>query len=356
MAQTVDRATLLGYFERRKQPNQAQYADLINSIPLFPADASSAQNALELDQITEKTLGNGVIVSSVTLSAGGINVPNSVTIGDTVTALNGNFTNSTIQTLSASSITGTVSINTPNVVADLVTAGNVTFGNLTQTTEVVGVSTTDVSFLSGELLVSRVDTDGSTYSTKATATDYNIDSFSSATGVTNDINIDGNGFTRTTSQSGVDGYRRTNVVNGVLAQELSTLAANPNYIETSYSPRGVKSEWKDGATSYLNTDLFLSTLRFDVNDFTEVVPGTWQAQQNFPHEVGSENIFFHASSLDNNVWYDVNRPSPTVQFSVLVSEFGNVTITTTTDPAGVSDDLFKVNVMVWHEVAEPTGV
>lgn len=356
MAQTVDRATLLGYFERRKQPNQAQYADLLNSVPLFPPDANSAQNALELDQITEKTPGNGVVISSVTLTGGGINVPNSVTIGDTVTAQNGNFTNSTIQTLSATSITGTVSVSTPNVAADLVTAGNVAFGNLTQTTEIAGVSTTDVSFLAGELLISRVDTDGSTYLTKATATDYNIDSFSSATGVTNDIDIDGNGFTRTTSQSGVDGYRRTRVVNGVLAQELSTLAVNPNYIETNYSPRGIKGEWKDGATSYLNPTLFPSIVKLDVNDFTEVTTGTWQAQKDFPHETGSENIFFHAVSLDNNVWYDVNRPSPTVQFSVLVSEFGNVTISTNTDPTTVSDDLFKVNVMVWHEVAEPTGV
>ena len=108
MPQTVDRSTLLGYFERRKKPTQAQYADLINTAVMFEADANSAQDSILLNYINEKTPGSGVTIESVVLNDGSVTAANGF-VGNLVGTVTGNVigdvTATTITSTSLSSTT-----------------------------------------------------------------------------------------------------------------------------------------------------------------------------------------------------------------------------------------------------------
>jgi hypothetical protein len=113
MPQTVDRSTLLGYFERRKKPTQGQYADLINTAVLFAADTNSNQDTLLMDYINEKSVGVGVTIESVTVNSGAVNAPNGFT-GDIVSS------NGTIQTLAVTTATFTAGFSSiGGVISDL---------------------------------------------------------------------------------------------------------------------------------------------------------------------------------------------------------------------------------------------
>ena len=96
-------------------------------------------------------------------------------------------------------------------------------------------------------------------------------------------------------------------------------------------------------------------LRRDVNDFTETSPGLWRAEANFPHKLNSKNIFLDAVSYNAGAWSSINRATSAVSFNVFATDQGVVSATTTDDPSLNSDDLYQVNIMIWHEVAQPTG-
>jgi len=359
MAQTVDRATLLSYFERRKKPTQAQYADLINSVPLFAAEASSAQNALELDQITEKTAGNGVIISSVTMASGSVTAPNGFSTPSAVTAASASITNATIQALNAASLVTTVSIQTPSLTATNATIGTVSFGNLSQTTEQIGVSTTTVSFLASDLTISKLLTDGSIFASGVRSTSVEVSSSSVSSGITSSSKVEALGFVYNSNQTGTQGFRQSTYNSVIELTDLQSLSniSSTNKLEFKIAPNGISTQHREGANDRLSGPLWMSTKQFDVNDFSETSPGSgvWQADSNISQDNSSDSIHFSAVSHLNGAWYDVNRPSPSVQFDVSVSDAGFVSAKTTQDPSAVADDLFRVNVLIWHAVRQPAG-
>lgn len=133
MPTTVNRSTLLGYFEARKKPTEAQYADLVNTSVLFEAEASSSQNTILMDFINEKSTGVGVTIESVTINDGAAVAPNGFVgtltgsvvgnvIGDItgdVTGAFGSFNGSvTVAIGSTSSVLGTQSYTSSLISGD----------------------------------------------------------------------------------------------------------------------------------------------------------------------------------------------------------------------------------------------
>jgi hypothetical protein len=122
MPQTVDRSTLLGYFERRKKPTQPQYADLINTAVLFEADPSSSQDSILMNYINEKTPGQGVTIESVILNDSGVTAAGGFT-GNLIGNVTGDVTGNIIST----TVTSTT-VTTTSLTADAINSSNSTLG------------------------------------------------------------------------------------------------------------------------------------------------------------------------------------------------------------------------------------
>jgi hypothetical protein len=240
MPQTIDRSTLLSYFETRKKPTQAQYEGLINTAVLFEAEASSSQNTILMDFINEKSSGVGVTIESVTINDGAVAAPNGF----------------------AGVLTGSV---VGNVIGD-VTAATIGVDDLTvNNTSALGsaiVGSLTAQFASG----------GDTNTTILTSSGVSI-SKAFNTGIASNWDLGFESLALTYDETATTGKTRTTSLTNQSAVELKELLGGGAYSESKLDHLGMSFGTSGGTSEKLR----FTTVEVTANDFISSGSGDWVA-------------------------------------------------------------------------------
>lgn len=342
MPQTVDRSTLLGYFERRKKPTQPQYVDLINTAVLFAADTNSSQDTLLMDYINEKSTGVGVTIESVVLNDGIITAPNGfsgIHYGDVVGNVTGDVTADVVTATTLGATTATLT--------------TLNYGNSLATTDVSGNIYSAISNPNG-FVAGLANLDGTSSSITIGADSLALDLNQVAT--TNqqyNASITPGGFIYSFEDFALNLKNTQSATPGGLNSLLENTAGGQSRSVGLSGNGALYSDDRHGNTSRLRH----SNFEFADTDF--VFNGsTWDATFPIASLALSEKIFISPMVWDNGIFVSPKAAADSASginwtFSSTASPSagvdGNVKVTTNVDPATGNPLNYSGRIVVYYE-------